>query len=135
MKQSIWFWVLGSIATLFYLFGSVIFSIESFSSKAFLIQHFGSNADIILNRPWWVKIGYAMSVYLGVVACLFILLRNPHAQWLTVLSFVGMIVQQYYWWTGMNISPTMKGFDWIWPIIIPMFSMLLIFLSLYYKKD
>lgn len=135
MKNTIWFWVLGTVVTLFYLFGGVIFSIETFSSKEFLIKNFGSNADIILNRPWWGKLAYALSIYLGIGACILLLLRNPHASWLAYLSFAGMVIQQYYWWTGMKIGSTLKGFDWIWPIIIPMFSLLIIFLSIYYKKQ
>ena len=116
MKFPIWFWIVTGLVTLFYLFGATIFTVESLGTEDFLIKSFGQkNAAIILGRPWWAKLGYALSSYVGLGCCITILIGKPQASLLAVISIFGMFIQQYYWWTGMKIGSTLKGFDWIWP--------------------
>ncbi len=135
MKTSIWFWITCSIITLCYLLFNITFLLETFGSPEFITKTFGDkNAKDILGRPWWAKTGYSLSLVTGLVCCIMLLFKNPNAYWFAIISLIGMIIQQYYWYAGLHILDKLKGVDWIWPVIIPAISLSLYFMAIYIRR-
>ncbi len=135
MELPLWFWIIGTILTLLYTLSSIIFTVETFSSTEFLVRKFGEkNTKIMTERTWWAKTGYALSFYLGLIASVMILLYIPYAHWIALISLLGMTMQQLFWWTHPISRSSLKESNYIWAVITPLISFLLLGLALYLEK-
>lgn len=77
---------------------------------------------VIQDRPVWATIGFAVSVFLGALGCIFLLLRRYFSIYLFILSLVGTIVAIVHSMT-LNISFAVGEIIGIilLPVLVPLF--------------
>lgn len=84
------FWVIGSIALIWNVMGVVNFFVQL--NPEMLASYRESERAIIVGRPAWATIGFAISVFGGSLGSLLLLLKNPTAFYLFVASLLGVII-------------------------------------------
>ncbi len=135
-KPKIWFWIV-TVTLLFWAFTATgTFLFESFSDEATLIEKLGTeNVDMILSRSNLAKLGYTLSGVFSVLGCALLLMRKKIAFIILVIAAIGMLIQQYTWWTEMNIIGRLSGAEWIWPVIIPGIAFFQVWLAKFSKRN
>lgn len=84
------FWVIGSIALIWNVMGVINFFVQL--NPEMLASYRESERAIIVGRPAWATIGFAIAVFGGSLGSLLLLLKNPTAFYLFVASLLGVII-------------------------------------------
>ena len=84
------FWVIGSIALIWNVMGAINFFVQL--NPEMLASYRESERAIIVGRPAWATIGFAIAVFGGSLGSLLLLLKNPTAFYLFVASLLGVII-------------------------------------------
>lgn len=84
------FWVIGSIALIWNVMGVINFFVQL--NPEMLASYRESERAIIIGRPAWATIGFAIAVFGGSLGSLLLLLKNPTAFYLFVASLLGVII-------------------------------------------
>ncbi len=123
-----WFWSIAATGLLIYLAGVGLYLVETglaLSNPSALVDMFGeTNAALVLTRPSWVVIAYAVGLFGGAAGCGLLLLRRRAAVWPLEGSLIAVLVLQFYWWSVIDVR------DWIWPVGIATASAALMALAM-----
>jgi len=84
------FWVICIIALIWNVMGSINFVMQT---NPEMVANFPEAAQsLIASRPFWATIAFAVAVFGGVLAELFLLLKKAVAYYLFVASFLGALI-------------------------------------------
>ena len=84
------FWVICFIALIWNVMGSINFVMQT---NPEMVANFPEAAQsLIASRPFWATIAFAVAVFGGVLAELFLLLKKAVAYYLFVASFLGALI-------------------------------------------
>lgn len=84
------FWLIGVVALIWNILGSVNFVVQL--DPEMVEAYRESERAIILNRPLWATVAFAVAVFGGAIACVLLLLRRSIAFYLFIASLLGVIV-------------------------------------------
>lgn len=91
------FWIIGGVFLLWNFFGLMIYYDQMTMSPEVLADNFNAAQQAFLeNMPMWATSAYAIAVTAGVIASLFLLVRNALALPIYIVSFAGVIVQDLH---------------------------------------
>ena len=83
---------------------------------------------IIVGRPLWATIGFALAVFGGLVGCLLLLLNNSYAYYIFVASLLGIILTIAH---ALSVGITFGPGEIIGIIVLPL--LVAVFLTWYSK--
>jgi len=84
------FWVICIIALIWNVMGSINFVMQT---NPEMVANFPEAAQsLIASRPFWATIAFAVAVFGGVLAELFLLLKKAVAYYLFIASFLGALI-------------------------------------------
>ena len=84
------FWVICIIALIWNVMGSINFVMQT---NPEMVANFPEAAQsLIASRPFWATIAFAVAVFGGVLAELFLLLKKAVAYYLFIASFLGAVI-------------------------------------------
>ena len=84
------FWVIGSIALIWNAMGVINFFVQL--NPEMLASYRESERAIIVGRPVWATIGFAIAVFGGSLGSLLLLLKNPTGFYLFIASLLGVVI-------------------------------------------
>lgn len=84
------FWVIGGITLLWNVLGSINFLMQMNSDM--VAAYRDTERAIIVGRPTWATVAFALAVFGGALGCLLLLLRKSSAYILFIASLLGVIV-------------------------------------------
>ena len=135
IKPPTWFMVVSVLALIWNILGVMAYLGQAFITPEMLEAMPEAEAEMIQNRPAWATAAFAVAVWCGALASLFLLLKKTFAYQLFWLSFIGILVQMAY-----NFLIT-SNYDAYGPggiamaLLVPTFGILLILLSKKAKKE
>lgn len=130
IKPNTWFWVIGILALLWNLMGVSAYIMEAYG----MMEIPAEQQPYYDARPAWVTAGYAIAVFGGVLACILLLLRRKLAKTVFIISLLGLIAQQIYNFFLSDIVELMGIEAIIFPIIVLIIAVLLIWYSGFCNK-
>ena len=84
------FWVIGSIALIWNVMGVINFFVQL--NPEMLASYRESERAIIVGRPVWATIGFAIAVFGGSLGSLLLLLKNSTGFYLFIASLLGVVI-------------------------------------------
>ncbi|TMM31254.1 hypothetical protein FDT66_04600 [Polaribacter aestuariivivens] len=125
-KPSTAFWVIGVIALLWNLMGVSAYLFQAFVTEEMIAElPPEQQAELLIEHPAWLTALFALAVFGGFLACIFLLARKKIAYYLFIVSGICAIIQQVYLMSTVELS------SFIMPILI---VVVCIFLIWYAKK-
>ncbi len=128
-KTPAWFRVVAILAIIWNFMGLVAFFMQIKMSEATLSAMSPTDRAIYENTPIWATIGFAIAVFAGTFGSVALLLRKKWAYPVFILSLIGIIMQQTYFFF---LSDIMKGAEipaMIMPAMVLLIGVLLLFFS------
>jgi len=104
-KTPTWLRVVAILAIAWNFIGLVAFFMQIKMSEATLAAMSATDRAIYENTPIWATIGFAIAVFAGTFGSVGLFLRKKWAHPVFMVSLIGIIVQQSYFFFG---SETMK---------------------------
>ncbi len=84
------FWIIGALTLLWNALGFVNFLVQM---NPDVVAGFPESHQAIINgRPFWATAGFGVGVFVGAFGCALLLLRKSAANYLFIVSLVGIIV-------------------------------------------
>ncbi|MEL6686397.1 MAG: hypothetical protein AAFP97_02105 [Pseudomonadota bacterium] len=118
-KPNALFWILGVVFLLWNAFGCVIYIIDKAASDAQYAEMYGeamlATRDVY---PLWATAAYAIAVWGGLLAAIFLLLRKRHAAPLFVASLIGAVISFIPVFTESAFKEASGSTYWVMPIIV-----------------
>jgi len=91
------FWIIGGAFLLWNFFGLMIYYDQVTMTPEVISDNFNAAQQAFLqNIPVWATSAFAIGVTAGVIASLLLLVRNALALPIYIVSFVGVVVQDVY---------------------------------------
>lgn len=84
------FWVIGFIALIWNAMGVINFFVQL--NPEMLASYRESERAIIVGRPAWATIGFAIAVFGGTLGSVLLLLKNPTGFYLFIASLLGVVI-------------------------------------------
>ena len=84
------FWLIAGVALVWNVLGSINFVVQL--NPDMVDTYREAERAIIVNRPAWATVAFAVAVFGGVVGCVLLLLRKSIAFYLFIASLIGVIV-------------------------------------------
>lgn len=120
------FWVIGVIALIWNAMGVMAYLGRAFITDEMIAElPEEQRAEFLIEHPSWVTAAFAIAVFGGVLASLFLLLRKKLAYPLFILSAIAAIAQHIYLFLNVEVT------SYIMPVLI---IIVCIFLVWYSKK-
>lgn len=118
------FWIIGVLALIWNLMGVGAYLFMAFITEEQIAQlPQEQQAEFLVEHPAWYTALFALAVFGGALACIFLLLRKKFAYYLFILSGVCAIIQQVYLFLNVELSSV------VMPIMIIVFCLFLIWYS------
>lgn len=95
-KPPISFWVIGIIALVWNGFGVITYLMMQLFTSDAVSETLAEQEMAIESLPVWVTSAYAVAVWGGLLASLFLLMRKSWAKTWFLLSLLGVLVQSVY---------------------------------------
>ena len=95
-KPSKLFWAFSAIGLLWNLMGVNQYLQQSYKTETFKTMYTADQLALIEQAPAWQVGAFALAVFGGALGCVLLLFRKKAAQYLFVLSLIGLIVQMSY---------------------------------------
>jgi len=124
-----WFKSVVIAALLWNLLGLMAFIGQMVMSAEMLAELSQAEQDIYTNTPLWATIAFAVAVFAGTLACLFLLLKKSIAYWLCVVSLAGVITQMIHSFFISNSFEVFGPGGLIMPIMVLIIAVALVWLS------
>jgi hypothetical protein len=111
------FWLICIVALIWNLMGSMNFIMQA--NPEMLANYPDAVRSLVEARPWWATTAFAVAVYGGVLAEIFLLLKKAHAYYLFMASFLGAFITNIHTfqvtsvidvWIGSLMSLIIAGF-------------------------
>ncbi len=84
------FWLIGAVMLIWNVMGCINFFMQM--NPDMLAAYRESERAIIVGRPIWATLAFAIAVFGGALGCLLLLLRKSVAYYLFIASLLGVIV-------------------------------------------
>lgn len=117
-KPPVWFWVVAVILLVWNGMGVAAYLAQVNMSQEALTALPEAQRALYENAPSWSTGAFALAVFAGLLACILLLLRKAIARLLFVLSLLGAMVQNIYWWFMTNGIEVMGQQALIMPIVV-----------------
>ncbi|RAJ11960.1 hypothetical protein [Olleya aquimaris] len=95
-KPPIWFWIVAVIGLIWNGMGVNAYLQQAYNTESFRSMYTEEQINIVANTPSWVTAAFAIAVFAGFFAFVFILLRKKLGYTLMLLSLLAVIVQMSY---------------------------------------
>ena len=95
-KPSKLFWAFSAIGLLWNLMGVNQYLQQSYKTETFKTMYTTDQLALIEQAPAWQVGAFALAVFGGALGCVLLLFRKKAAQYLFVLSLIGLILQMTY---------------------------------------
>ncbi len=128
-KTPTWFKVVAILAIVWNFMGLVAFFMQIKMSEATLAAMSATDRTIYENTPVWATIAFAVAVFAGTFGSVGLLLRKKWAYPVFLVSLIGIIVQQSYFFFGSEIMKDAKISSMIMPGMVLLIGILLLFFS------
>ena len=129
-KPKALFWVIGVLALIWNAMGVMAYLGRAFITDEMIAElPEEQQAEFLIEYPSWVTAAFAIAVFAGVLAAIFLLLRKKLAYPLFVLSGIAAILQHIYLFLNVEIA------SFIMPILIVVVCLFLIWYSKKCKND
>ena len=92
----IWFWIISTLALLWYLMDMSAFYMRVFMVDEVIKSMSENQQHLYQNMPKWVNIVFAAEVFSGVLGSVGLLLRKKWALPLFYISILGVLCQTFY---------------------------------------
>ncbi|HEY9220410.1 MAG TPA: hypothetical protein VIO43_02405 [Lutibacter sp.] len=128
IKPTSAFWIISVAALLWNIMGVAAYLGQAYMTKEVLKALPEGEQEYYNNLPAWVTAVFATAVFAGLFGCLGLLLRKKWATILFIVSLIAVIAQLIY---NMFIQKfiELSGEKIIWPIVVLIIAILLVFLS------
>ena len=106
-KPPMWFWIAGALALIWNLMGVMAYVAQVSMGEEALAQLPEAERALYEGVPAWATAAFAIAVFAGALGCLALLLRRAWAVPLFVVSLIGALVQNFYWYAlsgGMQVA-------------------------------
>lgn len=125
------FLIVGVVALVWNLLGVMSYLMEVTRSPEALAQMSEAEQVLIETLPSWVTGAFAIAVFVGVLACLALLLKKAWAAPLFLVSLVAIILQMGYW---LFVADTMEVYG---PeaIVMPLLVTVIAIYLVWYSRD
>lgn len=90
------FWLIGVLALIWNAIGVMAYLGQKFMTDEMKSKIPAEQLEIIENTPVWATAAFAIAVWFGFIACVFLLMRKKLAKVLFMVSLVGILVQMIY---------------------------------------
>jgi hypothetical protein len=122
------FWIISAVALLWNIMGVIAYLGQAYMTEEVLKALPQSDQDYYSNVPAWVTGVFAIAVFAGLFGCVGLLMRKKWATILFVISLIAVIAQFIYNFFIQNFVE-ISGVKMIWPIVVLIIAVLLVFLS------
>jgi len=122
------FWIISAVALLWNIMGVIAYLGQAYMTEEVLKALPQSDQDYYSNVPAWVTGVFAIAVFAGFFGCVCLLMRKKWATILFVISLIAVIAQFIYNFFIQNFVE-ISGVKMIWPIVVLIIAVLLVFLS------
>jgi uncharacterized membrane protein len=130
-KPPTWFWVVSVLALLWNLIGASAYLQQAFMTIDDLAKMSQEERFLFESQPAWVTGSFAVAVWGGLLASLFLLARKKWAYTLFIISLLGLLAQQTYIYFLSNSLEVYGTAGLFMPVVI---LILAIYLVLFSKK-
>jgi hypothetical protein len=96
-----WFWIVAVLAILWNAVGVMAYLGDVTQSSEDLAAMSQTMRDLYASRPTWAAGGFAAAVFGGLLGGILLVLRKKLATSVFVVSILGLLVHNYYWF-GMS---------------------------------
>lgn len=129
IKPPTWFWVVSVLALLWNLMGVGAYLAEAFMTEEVLSAMSEADRGILEARPAWVTAAFAIAVFSGLLGCIGLLLRKKWAYILLLLSLLGVLAQNTYYFFMSNATEGLSSTDLVMTILVIVISIFLVFFA------
>lgn len=133
-KPPVWYWIIAIVALIWNAMGVMQYLGQAYSTESFKSQYTEAQLDIINNTPAWAVAAFAIAVFAGLLASVFLLLRKRIAYALFLISLIGIIVQLYHNLFVVNSVDIYGPAAAVMAVLILVFGLVLLFFSKYAIK-
>lgn len=128
-KLPIWFWIISAVALIWNLLGVMAYIMQATMSDAVLAEMPDAQRVMYEALPAWYTAAFAIAVFGGALGCIALLLRKKWALWALIISFIGVILQNLYFWVLSGVGSSLAGFELYMTLAIPVVGVLLIWFA------
>ena len=128
IKPTSAFWIISVVALIWNVMGVIAYLGQAYMTEEVLKALPEGEQAYHNNIPAWVTAVFAIAVFAGVFGSIGLLMRKKWATILFVVSLIAVIAQSIYnFFIQTYVDVT--GVKMIWPIVILIIAILLVFLS------
>jgi hypothetical protein len=128
-KPPVWFWIVAVVALLWNALGIMAYLMRAYMTDEAIAALPQEQQVYIQNQPAWYMGVFALAVFGGTLGSLLLLLRKALAYWVFVVSLVCVVAQWSYDMFMVENSPAFESSGMAMAIMIPLFSVALVFIS------
>ena len=128
IKPTSAFWIISVAGLIWNIMGVIAYLGQAYMTEEVLKALPDGEQAYHNNAPAWVTAVFAIAVFAGVFGCLGLLMRKKWAIMLFIVSLIAVIAQFIY---NLFIQKfvELSGEKIIWPIVVLIIAILLVFLS------
>ena len=128
-KPPVWFWIVAVVALLWNALGIMAYLMRAYMTDEAIAALPQEQQVYLQNQPAWYMGVFATAVFAGTLGSLLLLLRKALAYWVFVVSLVCVVAQWSYDIFMVDYSPAFESSGLAMAIMIPVFSVALVFIS------
>lgn len=126
VKPPAWFWIVSILALLWNLAGAMAYIGQAYMSDEVLAAMSEAERNLYETQPAWVTAAFAIAVWGGTLACIFLLLRKKWAKPLFIISLIGVLTQMSYNFFLSNAFEVFETVDMVMSVMIAIIGIALI---------
>ena len=124
-----WFWVVSGIALLWNLMGVMMFFAQIMMTEEAMATLPAEQQELYNSAPMWSTIAFAVAVFGGAIGCVGLLMRAKWAFPVFIVSLIGVLAQQAYFFL-MSDTVAVMGIGALIPtMIVLVIAILLVMFS------
>lgn len=128
-KPPISFWIIAILGLLWNLMGVYQFYLGNYELESIRETVSAEEFAIMESLPYWYLIVFAVTVFSGVLGCIFLLIRKKLAIVLFALSLLTVLILELYWLLGTSILEVSGPIAAIMPLLVISVAIFLYFYS------
>jgi len=128
------FWFVGIVSLLWYVMSCLNFAWQMDLTQQKLAMLSEAQNALIVNRPLWATIGFAVASIAGALGCLLLLLKRSAALYFLLLSLIGIIVSMLPVYGVIHSGVPFSAFEFgMYVIATPLLGLFLVWYAKYSK--
>ncbi len=129
VKPPAWFWAVAVLALLWNLMGASAYLTQAFLSADAVANMPAAERTLLESQPAWVTAAFAIAVWGGLLASIFLLARKKWATTLFGISLLGVLAQQTYLFFLSNAMEVYGPAGLIMPVSVFLVAVALLLFS------